>query len=112
MSNLRIEREREKQGLDLNTPWIMAAGISPLLSLRQLSGLRCWRNAVSLRPLHTSPAVLSIQKLPAGRHTIPESRAEVGGFEGYPARLFGEGWIDGEMRIVCLREGQVDGVMC
>ena len=55
----------------------MSLIISPVLSLRQVSGLRRWSNIVSQRCLHVSPSIMGIDKLPAGKHTIPETRTKV-----------------------------------
>ncbi|MPC72486.1 hypothetical protein E2C01_066795 [Portunus trituberculatus] len=55
----------------------MSVGVCSLVTLRYVSGLRCLRTAVSQRPLHTCSAALGIAKLPAGSHTIPDSRAQV-----------------------------------
>ncbi|KAK8392805.1 hypothetical protein O3P69_014918 [Scylla paramamosain] len=55
----------------------MSAGVCSLVTLRCVSGLRCLKAAVSQRAVHTCPAALGITNLPAGRHTIPDSRAQV-----------------------------------
>ena len=75
------EREREEGGWreqqrHQNTPSNMSAAVRSLVNLQRVSGLRGLRAALSQQPaaVHSCPAaLLGINKLPAGCHTITDS---------------------------------------
>ena len=55
----------------------MSEAVRSLVNLQRMPDLRCLRAALSQRSMHSCPAaLLGINKLPAGRHTITDSRAQ------------------------------------